>query len=122
MLDIRKTKHEQIEEKINKAIIDFRLEGLVEQKIYKLSLYQKYIVSVARLSFRKLDVVLIDNIFEELSKDEVKELLKIFKKYFINKNALVIYATSDEEIAKKLSTRIIELDYGVVKRDEKNKG
>lgn len=117
VLDIRKVDKATLEESINKAIIDFRLESIADEKIYKLSLFQKYLVSIARLSFRKLDVVLIDNIFEELSQQEVKELLKLFKKYFVNKNTTVLIATSSEEIAKNIATRTLELEYGVIKKE-----
>lgn len=121
VLDIRKTKHEQMEEKINRAIIDFKLENIIEEKVYKLNLYQKYLVSVARLSFRNLDLVMIDNIFEELTDNETKELIKLFKKYFANKNTLVLFATSDKKIADKFATRTINLEYGVIKNGAENK-
>ena len=121
VLDFRKTNHEQKEKEINKVIIDFKLEDIVEEKVYKLSLYQKYLISVARLTFRKLDLVLIDNIFEELTENETKELIKLFKKYFINKNSLVLVATSDENLAKKIASRIINLEYGAIKNILDNK-
>ena len=114
VLDIRKIEKKVIEEKVNEAIIDFRLEGIAGEKIYKLSLFQKYLVSIARLSFRKLDIVLIDNIFEELSPLENKELIKLFKKYFVKPNTLVVTATSDEKIAQNLATSIVHLNYGVI--------
>ena len=120
VLDIRKTSHEQTEEKINKAIIDFKLENIIEEKVYKLNLYQKYLISVARLSFRKLDLVLIDNIFEELTESENRDLIKLFKKCFANKNSLVLFATSSEKIASKFATKIINLEYGVIKSIEEN--
>ena len=121
VLDIRKTDKSVLEDTINKAIIDFRLESIADEKIYRLSLFQKYLVSVARLSFRKLDIVLIDNIFEELSSQETKELLKLFKKCFVNKNTLVLVATSDENIAKNIATRIVNLEYGVITKEFENK-
>ena len=114
VLDIRKTDKSMLEEQINKAIIDFRLESIVDEKIYKLSLFQKYLVSIARLSFRKLDVVLIDNIFDDLSENETKELIKLFKKCFINKNTLVLLATTKKEIAKSIATRVLCLKNGVI--------
>lgn len=117
VLDIRKTDKNVLEENINKAIIDFKLESIVDQKIYKLSLFQKYLVSIARLSFRKLDIVLIDNIFEELDATETKELIRLFKKYFINKNTLVLIATSDEKIAKSVATRKVYLEYGAITKE-----
>lgn len=122
VLKIRKFDKSQIEEIINKVVIDFRLENIVNEKIYKLSLFQKYLVSVARLSLRKLDVVLIDNIFEELNDQEVKDLIKIFKKCFTSKDITLLMATSNAEIASSISTRIVGLEYGVITKDEKNKG
>lgn len=117
VLDIRNVDKNALEETINKAIIDFRLESITDQKIYKLSLFQKYLASIARLSFRKLDVVLIDNIFEELDPAETKELIKLFKKYFVNKNTVVLLATSDENIAKSIATRTVCLEYGVITKE-----
>ena len=122
VLKIRKFDKSQIEEIINKVVIEFRLENIINEKIYKLSLFQKYVVSVARLTLRKLDVVLIDNIFEELNDQEVKELLKLFKKYFTAKDTTLLLATSNNEVASSISTRIVGLEYGVITKDENNKG
>ena len=118
VLDIRKTDKSEIEEKINKAIIDFRLESIRDTKIEKLSLYQRYLVSIARLSFRKLEIVLIDNIFEEISNSEVKELMKLFKKYFFKPNILVVLATSSESLARSVSSHIVHLKYGGIEKIE----
>jgi len=114
VLDIRKTEKNVVEEKVNNAIIDFRLEGIAREKIYKLSLFQKYLVSIARLSFRKLDIVLIDNIFEDLSPAENKELIKMFKKYFAKPNTLVIMAMSDEKLSQSIATSGVHLNYGAI--------
>ena len=122
VLKIRKFDKAQIEEIINKAVIDFRLENIINEKIYKLSLYQKYLVSIVRLCFRKLDIVLIDNIFEELSEQENKDLIKLFKKHLSTKDATLLVATSNEEIAKAFSTRIVKLEYGVISNEESKKG
>ncbi len=121
ILEVRKTDKSLLEEKINQAIIDFKLESIAQEKIYKLSLYEKYLVSVARLSFRnQLDIVLIDNIFEELSPNETKELLKLFKKYFAKPNTLLIIATSDEQIANSIATKKVFLKYGTIDKVENN--
>ena len=50
VLDIRNVDKNALEETINKAIIDFRLESIADQKIYKLSLFQKYLASIASVS------------------------------------------------------------------------
>jgi len=116
VLDIRKTSHDAMEEKINNAIIDFKLENLVNERVYKLSLFEKYLVSIARLTFRKLDLVLIDNIFEELTPQECKELIRLFKKHFVKPSTLVIIATSSEEIASQIATRSIVLKNGAIEK------
>ncbi len=121
ILEVRKTDKSLLEEKINQAIIDFKLESIAQEKVYKLSLYEKYLVSVARLSFRnQLDLVLIDNIFEELSPNEIKELLKLFKKYFAKSSTLLIIATSDEQIANSIATKKVFLKYGTIDKVENN--
>ena len=114
VLKIRGFSEAEQETMINKALIDFRIENLKDEKIYRLSLFQRYLVSVVRLSFRKLEIVLIDNIFEELTEEENKKLIALFKKQFIKPNSVVIYATSDEEKAKAMSTDIIKIKYGVI--------
>ena len=121
ILEVRKTDKSLLEEKINQAIIDFKLESIAQEKVYKLSLYEKYLVSVARLSFRnQLDLVLIDNIFEELSPNETKELIKLFKKYFAKSSTLLIIATSDEQIANSIATKKVFLKYGTIDKVENN--
>jgi ABC-type multidrug transport system ATPase subunit len=121
ILEIRKTDRSLLEEKINKAIIDFKLESIAQEKVYKLTLYEKYLVSIARLSFRnQLDLVLVDNIFEELSPGEVKELIKLFKKYFAKQSTLLIIATSDEQIANVIATKKVFLKYGTIDKVENN--
>ncbi len=120
VLEVRGVDKAVIEEKINNAIIDFKLESIKDVPIWKLTNYEKYLVSIARLSFRKLEICLIDNIFEELSEEEVKEFMKLFKKYFINKSTLVIIATSSEELAKSIATKIVYLKYGVIEHIDEN--
>ena len=121
VLSIRGEDKKTINDKINKAIIDFRLESIVNEKAHKLTLFQRYLVSIARLSFRNLDILLIDNIFEELSKDEIAEFLKLVKKYLYRKGITVVYATSDKSLAKKVAQKIVYLDYGVITSQEENK-
>ncbi len=120
VLEVRGIDKSTIEEKINEAIIDFKLESIKDVPIYKLTNFEKYLVSIARLSLRKLEICLIDNIFEELNEEEVKELVRLFKKYFINKSTLVVLATSSQELAKSLATKIAYLKYGVVEKIEEN--
>ncbi len=114
VLQIRNVDEALIQEKINKVVIDFKLENIINEKICNLTNYEKYIVSIARLSFRELEIVLIDNIFEELTQTQLKEIVKFIKKYFIKSSSVVLIATSSEDIAKNLSNKMVYLKYGAI--------
>lgn len=116
ILKVRKVSPAEQEGLINKVLIDLNIEGLRDQKIHKLSLYEKYIVSIARLMLRKLDVLLVDNIFEELTDQENKKIISLIKKYFADTTLVV--ATSSETIAKSLAKRAIKLDHGSIVGEE----
>lgn len=116
VLDIRNTSKLAEEETINKAVIDYHLENILQTNIYALTLYQKYLVSIARLSFRKLDVLLVDNIFDDLTPAENKDLIKYLKTLLKDGTTLVV-ATSDEKIAEALSCQsIVKIKNGVIEK------
>lgn len=112
ILKIRQFSEAEQESIVNKSIIDFKLEQIRDEKIKNLSLYNKYLLSLVRLTYRKLDILLIDNIFEELTDDENKKIISFVKKYFIKQTPTVVFATSSENIANSLSTRIIKFELG----------
>ena len=51
--------------KINDVIIEYSLEKIKDTKIKDLTLEEKYVLSLIRLTFRELDLLLIDNIFDK---------------------------------------------------------
>jgi len=114
VLKIRGFSEAEQEAMVNKALIDFKIENLRDEKIYRLSLFQRYLISVVRLSFRKLEIVLIDNIFDGLTDAENKKLIALFKKQFVKPNSVVIYATTKEEISKTMSTSVLKIEYGTI--------
>lgn len=118
VLKIRKVNAAEQESLINQVLIDLKLEGLRDTVINKLSLYEKYLVSIARLSLRKLDVVMIDNIFEELAPAESKKIVSLLKKYF-GKTTFIV-ATKSRDIANSLAKRIINLEFGAITKEEDN--
>ena len=112
VLDIRNIP--AVEEKINQALATFKLERFANEKIYKLSLFQRYLVSIARLSLRDINILLVDNIFDDLPEDEGKELVKLIKKHFVKPGSIVLVSTTNQEIANLIATRTIKLKYGAV--------
>ena len=104
----------QIESLINDVLIDFNIEGFKEVNVSDLSLYQKYIVSLARLSLRKIDILLVDASFEALEVIERDKIIEILKQKFISEDSIFILSTEDEKLAKKLTTRQIYFENGSI--------
>ena len=63
VLTTRKLPPQEVENKINDAIIEYSLEKIRDEKVCNLSLTEKFILSFIRLTFRELDLLIIDNIF-----------------------------------------------------------
>lgn len=103
----------EIENKINKVIIEFAIEKIKDTKVKDLSLEEKYVLSLIRLSFRELDLLMVDNIFDKLSEptmDVVCDLIKKMK----NKKTTLIVATTKPEIAQKFAKRSIYFKNGSI--------
>lgn len=114
LLKVRKLKKPEIEEKINKLLIDYNLERLRDEKVNKLTLCEKYILSIARLSFRNIELILIDNIFENLSEEELEKVKELIKKDFLAKKTTTIIATTSQGISKDLTKRTIKFKLGSI--------
>jgi len=116
VLKLRKFSEAEQQALINKVLIDFKIEAIKDTKAGALSLYDKYVVSVARMSFREVELVLIDNIFKDLTAEENKKLMALLKKQFVKPGVTLVYAGSDEDTAKELSSRIIKLEHGAIEK------
>ena len=114
ILKVRKFSKREIEEKINKLLIEFNLEKFRDEKIKNLTLCEKYMLSFARLSLRNVELVLIDNIFEKLSQDEYEKVAETIRKQFLQNKTTTIIATTSSSIAKDLTKRIIRFKLGSI--------
>jgi uncharacterized Fe-S cluster-containing protein len=63
-------------------------------------------LSIARLSFRQVEIVLIDNIFEKLSDRELDRIKELIKKEFLSNKITMIIATTSQSICKDLTKRL----------------
>lgn len=107
------TKYE-IEEKINEALIAYDLAKIKDEKVKNLELKEKYMLALIRLSFRNLEIVLIDNVFDRVDEAFRNDLIDLFNKMFIQQGVTSLIATTDLEIANKLCSRTIKFNYGCV--------
>ena len=103
----------EIESKINDVIIEYSLEKIKDTKIKDLTLEEKYILSLIRLTFRELDLLLVDNIFDKLSEPTLEVALSLIKSLATKRTTLVV-ATTKEAIAEKLCKRKIYFKHGSI--------
>ncbi len=113
----------EIENKINSTIIEFSLEKIKDTKIKELTLEEKYVLSLVRLTLRpSLELLMIDNIFDKIS-EPVKEVVFDLIKQLKTKKTTLIVATTKEDIASELCKRKIYFKDGSIvdSLDEKSK-
>ena len=113
ILSSRKMRPEEIESKINEAIIEYSLEKIRDEKICNLSLEEKYILSLIRLTFRKLDLLIVDNIFDGLN-DVYLEIITDLIKKLKEKDTTLILATTNEKIANTFCKRKVYFKNGSI--------
>ena len=101
------------EKMINNAIIDFSLEKIRDAKVKNIRKEDKYILSLIRLTFRPLDLLLVDNIFDEISDVYIDAILSMIKK-LKGPDTTLILACTRPEIAEKLCKRKIYFEHGKV--------
>ena len=114
LLKSRKINKSQREEKINKLLIEYNLEKFRDEKVKNLSLFEKYILSIARLSLREIELVLIDNIFEKLLQEEYEKICELIKKQFLQNKVTTVIATTSPSVAKDLTKRTIKFKLGSI--------
>lgn len=113
ILKARKLRPDVIESKINEAIIEYSLEKIRDEKICNLSVEEKYILSLIRLTFRDLDLLLVDNIFDNLSEIYIEIVVDLIKKLSTKDTALIL-ATTNEKIANMICKRKIYFKNGSI--------
>ena len=103
----------EIENKINNVIIEFAIEKIKDTKIKDLSLEEKYVLSLIRLSLRELDLLMVDNIFDKLSEATMEVVVDLIKKLKTKKTTLIV-ATTKAEIAQKFAKKMIYFKNGSI--------
>ena len=106
----------EAEKMINNAIIDFSLEKIRDEKVKNIRKEDKYVLSLIRLSFRKLDMLLVDNIFDEISDVYIDAILSLIKRLKENGTTLILACTRPE-IAEKVCKRKIYFEHGKIVGD-----
>lgn len=114
VLQERKYDKSEIEEKINNALINFKIEKYKNIKIKDLDLYEKYLISFVRLSLRNLEYLLVDNIFCKLTEEDGDALTALIKDVFVSKGVTTIVVANNFEKLKNVCSRAIYFENGSI--------
>ena len=119
MLKMRKYDSATINLKILMALRGFEIEDIQSLKIRDLSPYQKTLVELARVSLRKVELFLIDDICNGLDAEETEKIMKKLKDLIeANQFATFVFAFTNKAFAEYLNLRIVELNDGkIIKND-----
>ncbi len=106
----------EIENKINNVLIEFSIEKLKDQKVSELTLEEKYVLSFIRLSFRELEILMVDNIFDNIGEETQEAIFNLIKQLKL-KNTTLLVATTKPEIANKICKRKIFFKNGSIVKE-----
>ena len=114
VLKSRGFKDLEIEEKLNAMIIEYNLEMFRDVKAKDLSLYEKYIIALLRLSLRPLDIVLVDDIFTKVDDSQKQIIVQMIKHLFIEKKVTTLVASNNETLLKGVCKKFIKFKNGSI--------
>lgn len=104
----------EIENKINSTIIEYSLEKIKDTKLKDLTLEEKYVLSLIRLTLRpNLELLMVDNIFDKISEPTKEVIFNLIKSLKTKKTTLIV-ATTKEDIANSLCKRKIYFKDGSI--------
>ena len=96
----------------------FKISNLKNIKINQLNKFQKIVVQLARASTRKIELFLIDNIFDGFSFDE-QHLLRDYIKMLIEQNpeSTVLLACNDTKVLGDLKFKVVNIKNGSIEKN-----
>ena len=90
----------------------FGLVSIREHKISQLSYQEKILVEISRELVKKPEVLILDEVFEKLKKENKEKLLK--RLYTINEEGSTIIAVASEDSLFDERVRAVNLDGGKI--------
>lgn len=101
------------------ALKNFDIESIQNLRIKDLSNYQKCLVQLARVSMRKIDLFLIDNICADLTDMEIANIINKLKTMIAeNESSTFVFAFNNKKLAEELGLKIIKIKYGSIETKE----
>ena len=114
VLKIRKFDKNDINSKVNGVVLSYGLEGLKNRRLKDLSDFDRMRVAIARLSLRKIEFLICDDIFENFAEADSLKLTKMINALIDQNEFSSIVAVSDSKIAKQFKGRVVTLKFGSI--------
>ncbi len=114
VLKIRKFDKDSIASKVNGVILSYGLEGLKDRKLKDLSDYDRIRVAIARLSLRKLEFLICDDVFENFADADAVKLTVLINALIEQNDCASLIAVSKDSIAKQFDGRIVKIKFGSI--------
>ena len=114
VLKLRTTDSSFLDAKVNNALVEYGLDYIKNKKVKELSYLDKLKLSIARLSVRNVDIFLIDDIFENLSKKEEDSIIKYLKELILVEDVTSVIAVNNKKTAEKFNGRKIKINFGSI--------
>lgn len=113
VLKIRNYDSANINLKVLSALQTFNIERYKNMRVKDLTNYQRILVQLARVSLRKVDIFLIDNIVDGLDKTQEQEMIKYLKDLMdFSSKSTFVFAFNNEKFAKDFQLKIYKLKLG----------
>ena len=90
------------------------MEGIADKRVKELRDYDKLKLSIARLSLRKLDLLIVDDVFNDLNSKEQAQILEYIDELKEFEDVTSIIATSNKKLCEKLGNNIIKIKFGSI--------
>ena len=112
IVKLREKDSSYVAPKVNNAIVEFGLDYIRKKKVKELSYYDKIKLALARLSTRPIDVLLVDDVFSNLSSLEKEKLIKHIKAIVKSQGCTTLVMVDSDKVADMFGYNRKYLVYG----------
>ena len=117
IVKLREKDKTYVSPKVSNALVEYGLEYIRKKKVKELSYYDRLKLALARLSTRNIDVLLIDDVFSNLSSMEKDKLIKQIKAIVKTQGCATLIMVDSDDVASKLGYNKKYLVYGSLQDD-----
>ncbi len=103
---------------VNNALYEYSLSLLKNEKVKNLSDFDKLKLAIARLSLRKIELFIVDDLFERFSDAQNKEIATLLKKLIRSNQSAAIVMTASKLVRETFNYTTYVLDYGSLLTNE----